>query len=431
MSALWLFAIAGASCFIHGQAESFALVSTTLVRAGQAVLVLAGALTIVLVLLEPEESRRGGAGDRLLLLIGAVVGLTLLVGTHHLLLWYVGLELATLPVIALAASHEESNRSSEAAVKLAIFASLASGMILYGLSLLVMSNGGALHLATGSPPTAWGDHLRVLGLGLVTAGVGFKIALAPFHLWAPDVYQGSPTPIAAFLSVGSKGGGLLALFALYQTFGLTVTGDALRTLVVLTAAVTMTWGNIGAIGTRNIKRLLGYSSVSQAGYLLLAFLSPGEHAKALLTFYLCVYLVSNFGAFFVVHTLERAHQNNAISSFRGLARRSPLLALVMVCSVLSLAGVPPFPGFFGKFWLFSIPAQQGMYLLVLVASVNSVVSLYYYLTVAREMYMEESRSPGELTLALGERVFAGLFLVALAVVAIYPGLLEGLLRAAS
>ena len=335
------------------------------------------------------------------LLIAAVLGVALMAGATDMLLAYLGLELVSVMAYVLTGFTRGSRRSAEAALKYVIYGGVASGAFLYGLSLLYGFSGTtALHAARAAIAAA-PTPLALAAMALCLAGLGYKVAVVPFHMWCPDVYEGAPTPVAAFLSVAPKAGGFALLLRCFG--GGPVSPDAAgeaavpwMLLALVIAVVTMTFGNLAALGQRNIKRLLAYSSIAHAGYLFLgvAVGAPGGHRAVLL--YLALYLFMNLGAFAVVVAVSRGREDaEQISAWAGLGRRTPLAAFAMTVALVALAGLPPTAGFVGKYYLFAATIARGrqlgegmFYAAALIAVLNSVVSLYYYARIIRTMYID-------------------------------------------
>ena len=349
----------------------------------------AGALTALLACPsgEPKPSiPRGRLGEALGLIVFSVTGMCVLVSSRELALLYTGLELVTMPLIALVAFHPREPRGAEAGLKYVFTSALSSGFLLYGLSFVygltgtTMLAGVAERLPTGP--------LTLVALIMVMVAVGFKISAVPFHLWAPDVYEGGPVIVSSFLAVASKAAGF-ALFAKVIGVAFARVGDSVVLLVALLAVVTMTVGNLVALHQTNIKRFLAYSSIAQAGYLMIGLAPGGFRADASVAFYLLVYLVSCLAAFAVAAIVSGTTGREDMREYIGLSESNPRLAFVMMLSLFSLSGIPPLAGFLGKFYLFAAAAQKGMAWLVLVGAVNSTVSLFYYLTVIRWMYIEK------------------------------------------
>lgn len=330
------------------------------------------------------------------LLLFATTGMALLASGVHLASLYVALELMALSSYILAGYLRGEVKSHEAATKYFVLGAFSSGVLVYGLSLIYGSVGTlslekiAQELATGPV----GLPLLV-GLFLVTAGMLFKVAAVPFHFWTPDVYEGAPTPITAFFSVGPKAAAFAMLARiLWGGFG-AVAGDW-RQLVSWVAAATMIWGNVAALTQENVKRMLAYSSIAHAGYALLGVVAGGSLGLQSVLFYLLVYTVSNLGAFGLVALLaSREYAGEKVSDFRGLGRRQPLAAFAMLIFLLSLGGIPPTAGFMGKLYLFAAAVGSGYAWLAVVGVLMSAVSLYYYFRIVKEMYLsgEEAGMP--------------------------------------
>jgi NADH-quinone oxidoreductase subunit N len=352
---------------------------------------LAGGVTVMLSrdLLDGRVGVRmrgiGFRGEYYFMLLVTVSGMMYIISARDLVTLYVSLELATIPLFVLAAWRRDDPLASEAGLKYVIIGALASALILYGLGLLYGLTGetdlDAISRALKPSPAFW------LAAALVVGGIGFKLTLVPFHLWAADVYQGAPAPVTAYLSVASKGAGLAFLFQLV----LRLMGGHLHEwapLVAMMAAATMTVGNVVAIVQQNIKRFMAFSAISQAGYLIMGFLGPSADGVPAMLFYMLLYLVTNLGAFACIIWYVNETGRDRIADYRGLSRTNPLIALALMTCLFSLAGIPPLSGFVGKFFLFSIASQAGYHWLVALAAVNSTVSLYYYLRIVRQMYIE-------------------------------------------
>ena len=363
---------------------------------------LACALVVLLAIPSEEagggKSRGRGAGEFYTLFLCVVLGMFLMVSAHNLLMVYLSLEFVSIISVVLAAFSTESRRSSEAALKYVVFSGAASGVMLYGMSWLF---GVAGSLDVGDIATALtttGARAAVfVGVIGTLAGFGYKVAAAPFHMWAPDVYQGAPTPVTAFLSVAPKAAGFAMMIRFFvQALGANaevVPLDLPWPLVGgLLATLTMTIGNLSALGQNNIKRMLAYSSVAHAGYILMGFSVFDDRGMQAMLFYLAVYCFMNLGAFLVVIAVAERTGSERIEAFRGLGRRAPLLAGAMAIFLFSLTGLPPLAGFIGKFYLFYALLQKGglgYLLLAVVGGLNSVVALFYYARVLRAMYLSE------------------------------------------
>lgn len=345
------------------------------------------------------------------LLFLSATGMMLMVSAGDLLSLYLGIELTTLSLYALAAYGKLSPRSGEAGLKYIVLGATASAVFLFGASLVYGVAGTTRFAEIGRqilPWTALTPGLAAGGL-LVLAALAFKIAAAPFHMWAPDVYQGAPTPVTAFLSTASKAAGFAAIIRILLGPMLGA-AESWITVVIVLSSVSMVVGNLIAISQKDIKRMLAYSGIAQAGYALAGVASSSEMGIVATGFFLFQYLFTNIGAFLVVTAVGSSAGNDEIASYNGLCRRSPLLALAMLVFLLSLGGIPPLAGFWGKLYVFWAAAERGLYGLVFLGVLASVLSLYYYLMVARAMYIEPAgRRPGikvSFALALGIAVCA-------------------------
>jgi NADH-quinone oxidoreductase subunit N len=356
-------------------------------------------LTIITAIISLESTFTKHVGEYFALLLLAAVGMMLLVSSDNLLLIFVALELTSLPLYALTAFNKSSVQSAEAALKYFLFGSMSAAFTLFGLSLLYgISSEITL---SGIAAKLSGELEPVFYVALVTTVIGFafKIAAAPFHLWAPDAYQGAPTPVAAFIASGSKVASFFVLARIMiagfaGTEGSAAWREAAPGWVPLLAALaiaSMVLGNIAAIAQSSVKRLLAYSAIAHAGYALLAILSNTQQALGSLLYYVVTYAITALGAFAVVGVVENASNGEALRDFAGLSRRAPVLSFCMLVFVLSLAGIPPLAGFFGKFYVFTAAARSGPNLgllwLVIFAVATSAISLYYYLQVLKQIYV--------------------------------------------
>jgi NADH-quinone oxidoreductase subunit N len=342
-------------------------------------------------------------GEYFALILLSMVGMMFLASAGELLTLYVSLELTTIPLFVLAAYRKDELKSSEAGLKYLILGGISSALLLYGISLIYGLTGTTFlkevktalivrTLATGDVGPA-----LVLGFIFMIAGFGFKLALVPFHMWVPDVYEGAPTPITAFLSVASKAAGIAAFLRVFFRAFLIFQVDWVLLIAVL-ASLAMIIGNIIALLQTNIKRMLAYSSIAQIGYILIGVVSASATGASSVAFYTFVYLFANMGAFITAITFSNTTGSDEIKDYAGLSRRSPSLAAMMAVFMLSLVGIPPLAGFMGKYYLFSSAIEQGYIWLVVVAILTSVISLYYYLGVVRQMYFQTS--PQENTIAI-------------------------------
>lgn len=324
------------------------------------------------------------------LLLVTLFGMYLMISARHFLLFVIGLESASLPLAAMVAFDKNRYESHEAAIKYMLTAVFSSAVFMMGLSFVYGLAGSlyfqdiALQLGTSV------NTMLVVALAFVIAGVGFKLSLVPFHLWTADVYQGAPTSVTAYFSVISKGAAAFAfLVILVQVFGqfyANVWEWMLYALIILTITI----GNLFAIRQKNMKRFLAFSSISQAGYIMLGVIGFNAMGLSAMMFYILVYIFSNLAAFGVIGAIENATGKVSMTDYNGLSKTNPWLACAMMLAMFSLAGIPPFAGFFSKFFIFTSAINQGsiaIYVLVLIALINTIVSLYYYLLVVKAMYI--------------------------------------------
>ncbi len=363
-------------------------------------LILATSATI-LFSLRSEELDVKLKGEYFALLLAVTFGMFLMASSTNLLMIFISLETVSLTSYILAGFLTHSPRSSEAAFKYITYGAVASGTMLFGLSLIfgMTGTGDLAEIGERLPEVLASGEVTALGLLIaitfILAGIGYKIASVPFHMWSPDVYEGAPIPITAFLSVASKAAGF-ALFLRFFYSGFKAPGilDSVDwgLLLAVVSALTMTVGNLAALPQRNVKRLLAYSSIAHGGYLLMGGVLLTSDGLSAILFYLIVYLFMNLGAFYVVILVANDSGSEMIEGFRGLSSRSPLIASAMMIFLISLTGIPPFAGFFGKFFLFKavIDIDSGFYWLAFIGLLNSVISLYYYARIIKAMYFESA-----------------------------------------
>jgi NADH-quinone oxidoreductase subunit N len=337
-----------------------------------------------------KDENSGRISEYIILLISTVIGMNFMISAGHFLMFYIGIELATIPLTALAAFERYKNKSAEAGIKLIFSSALSSGVLLYGLSMIYGTTGSLYFDEIASVFNA--DNLQVLGFIFFFAGMAFKISLVPFHLWAADVYEGAPVNITSYLSVVSKGAAVFSLIIiLFTVFPVII--EMWQNTIYVISVLTMTIGNLFAIRQQNLKRFLAFSSISQAGYILLGFIGGTELGMATVIYYVIVYVFSNLGAFGVVAAISNASGKENMDDYNGLYHTNPRLSLVMTLALFSLAGIPPVAGFFGKFFLFTAAAQKGFYILVLIAVLNTIISLYYYLLIVKAMFINKNETP--------------------------------------
>lgn len=321
------------------------------------------------------------------LLFSSLLGMYFMISAGDFLMFYLGMELSVLPVAALAAYETMKNISSESGIKLILSSALASGISLFGISMLYATTGSIYFSDISEIITS--TNLSLLGLILFIGGLGFKISLVPFHFWTADVYEGAPISIASYLSVISKGAAVFILMILLFTV-LRPLMDVWEHIIYVLAVLTMFIGNLFALRQQNIKRFLAFSSIAQAGFILLGIIAGDQLGTATVVYFVLIYVFSNLAAFGVAQAISLKTGKENIDDYEGLYRTNPNLSLVMMLALFSLAGIPPVAGFFGKFFLFTAAASKGYYLLVFIAVVNVTISLYYYLIVVRAMFLRRS-----------------------------------------
>ncbi len=326
-----------------------------------------------------------------LLLWLALLGMCFIASSADFLLLFISIEILTISLYVMTAYLKSDKLSIEAGMKYLILGSLASGFFLYGVSFLYgatqSTRFAAIQGYVGTHPM---NPMIMLGLVLIFSAVGFKIASVPFHQWVPDVYQGAPTPVTALLSVGSKAAGFVILIRLFFGVFTSWHGEWSFPLAVL-SAVTMCYGNLAAMFQKNIKRLFGYSSIGHAGYLLMGAAAGSAMGASAISFYLLGYLFTNLAAFLVIVLYFLVVKSDEIEDYSGLSQRSGLLACVLFIALMSLAGVPPLAGFFGKFVLFVVTIKSGLLWLAFIGAVNIIISLYYYLLIVKRLYIDPPR----------------------------------------
>jgi len=339
-----------------------------------------------------KEENNDKISEYFILLISTLVGMNFMISAGHFLMFYLGLELATIPLAALAAYERYNNKSAEAGIKLILISSLSSGVLLYGLAMIYGTTGT---LYFNEVAQLFGNHnLQILGFIFFFSGMAFKISIVPFHLWTADVYEGSPVNITSYLSVISKGAAIfIFIIVLFTVFPVIII--TWQKIIYISAVLTMTIGNLFAIRQQNLKRFLAFSSISQAGYILLGLIGGNQLGMGSVIYYILIYIFSNLAVFGVVAAISNSKGKENIDEYNGLYQTNPGLSLVMLLGLFSLAGIPPLAGFFGKFFLFTAAAQKGFYLLVTIAVLNTIISLYYYLLVVKAMFINKSDYPIE------------------------------------
>ena len=355
---------------------------------------------IVVVMAEPwlENEARKYAGEFHLLVLSTLLGMYVMMSSGSFLLFFLGLETASVPMACLVAFDKWKRLSAEAAAKYILVATFSSGVMLYGISFIYAATGTLYFddVAHALSDRYMFTPLQLMGLVFFFSGLAFKLSLVPFHFWTADTYEGAPTPITGYLSVCSKGAAAFAALAiLVKAFGPMI--DYWEYMLYVVIVLSITIANLFAIRQSELKRFMAFSSISQAGYIMLAVIGGSQTGMASLMYYVLVYVVANMAVFTVISTVE---QNNGgatkMSAYDGLYQTNPKLAFLMTLALFSLAGIPPFAGMFSKFFVFMAAAEQGSfwaYFVVFVALINTVVSLYYYLLIVKAMYIKQTDTP--------------------------------------
>jgi len=325
-----------------------------------------------------------------ILIMSSLLGMFYMISSGHFIMLYIGLELATLPVAALASYDVFSRKSSESGIKLILSAALSSGMLLFGVSIMYAIS-GSLYFSGMSGNFAY-SYLSILGLIMVFSGMAFKISLVPFHFWTADVYEGAPTPVTSFLSVISKGAAVFMLMILlFKVFAdmIWVWTYLLYGISILTMFV----GNFFALRQQNLQRFMAFSSVAQAGFIMMGLLSADQLAVSAVIYFIAIYVLSNIVIFGAIQMIGLASNKYKIDDYNGLYRTNPYISLALMIGLFSLAGIPPIAGFFGKFFLYTVAASQGYYWLIFIGVLNVTISLYYYLLIIRASFLRRSDNP--------------------------------------
>ncbi len=351
----------------------------------------AGAVTALLLM---DNEKVGHRGEAYLLMLASLIGMNLMASAADLVMLYLAIETTSIPLYVLSGFMLADEKSTEAGFKYLLFGALTSSVMLYGFSLL-FGFAGTTNIYDLADKLQAGNLSLVVAFGvlaLILVGIGFKVSIVPFHFWAPDVYEGAPTPVAGFLSTASKAAGFAVLVRLFFVAFPNFAASWTLVLAIL-SAITMTVGNLLALPQTNIKRLLAFSSISHAGYVMIgviafsAKLTVPQLGAASVVFYLAAYILTNLLAFGIVMAYSRVTGLEDIKDYAGLSRRSPWLALLMLAAFLSLAGMPPFGGFVAKVFVFAAGVQAGYVWLVIVGIINSIIGVYYYLNVLKYVYL--------------------------------------------
>ncbi len=320
-----------------------------------------------------------------------LLGMYFMISSGHFLMFFIGLELASIPMTALVAFTKKNQESAEAAAKYILTALFSSGLLLYGISLLY-GTCGTLYFNDMAAVMDASNWVQLAALVLFISGIGFKISLVPFHLWTADTYEGAPTTVTGYLSVISKGAAAFVMFViLTKVFEPMVENWNLLLFWIIIVSITV--ANIFAVRQNNIKRFMAFSAISQAGYLVLGAMGGTAQGMTAMVYYLFVYMVANLGVFAIINIVEQRSGKLNISDYDGFYATNPKLSFIMTLCLFSLAGIPPFAGFFSKFFIFMAGFKAGFPWLVFIALVNTVISLYYYLLIVKAMYIKKSDTP--------------------------------------
>lgn len=350
--------------------------------------------TLIVFLMAHEWMRRPDTaikqGEFYILTLSTLLGMYFMISAGHFLMFFIGLEMASIPMAALVAFDKYRHHSAEAGAKYILTALFSSGLLLYGIS-LIYGTVGTLYFAD-IPAHLDGNPLQIMAFVFFFSGMGFKISLVPFHLWTADVYEGAPSTVTAYLSVISKGSAAFVLMTiLYKVFAPMVVQWQEVLYWVTIASITL--ANLFALRQENLKRLMAFSSISQAGYIMLGVISGTSQGMASLVYYILIYMFANLAVFTVITIVALRAHKFTLEDYNGLYNTNPKLALLMTLALFSLAGIPPFAGFFSKFFIFAAAFHSGYHLLVFIALINTILSLYYYLKIVKAMYINKSDEP--------------------------------------
>ncbi len=350
--------------------------------------------TIIVLLMSSQWLKREDTsinrGEFSVLLLSTLLGMYFMISAGHFLMFFIGLEMASIPMAALSAFDKYRYESAEAGAKYILTAMFSSALLLFGLSLIYGTCGTLYFDDIASHMN--GSMLQIAAFVFFFAGMGFKLSLVPFHLWTADVYEGSPTPVTGYLSVVSKGSAAFVLMTILIKVFVPMVANWHEVLFWI-IIVSITLANIFAIRQKNIKRLMAFSSISQAGYIMLGVISGSSIGMTALVFYILVYTVANLAIFAIITVIEQNSNKVTLGDYAGLYKTNPKLSFIMTLALFSLGGIPPFAGFFSKFFIFMSAFKAGFELLVFIAVVNTIISLYYYLLIVKAMYITPSDEP--------------------------------------
>lgn len=387
----------------------------------------AGVLSVLIFISSTEISARETA-EFLIMILGSIAGMCVLVSANDVIVFYLAFETVSLPSYVLSGLSVDSKRSREAALKYIIFGAVASGIMLFGFSMLCGITGAtnfqSINSLLGSLPITPGTQAVIISM--ILAGLAFKISAVPFHMWTPDVYEGSAMPVTAYFSVVPKAAGFAALirffFSVFQGTGNLnnfVNSEEWYYILGAISVATMTLGNLAAIPQNNIKRLLAYSSISHVGYMLIGFLVATGAGISSVMFYLVIYLFMNLGAFYVALLFREKLGVEDINNYSGIGWRAPFLSSALSVFLLSLTGIPPLAGFVGKVIIFSAAINSKYYIIVLIAVLNSVISLYYYAGIIKKLFLESPKGNNEIIVGIYSKILVLIFLAPVLILGIY------------
>ena len=394
-------AVVAAVCLIAQPAEAFGGMYVSSQSANVMKAILAAGTFVVVLMSQSWVSSSAlnvkNEGEFYMLILSTLLGMFMMTSSGNFLMFFLGLETASVPMACLVAFDKLKKCSAEAAAKYILVATFSSGVMLFGISFVYAAT-GTLYFADVANVFAERGvaPIAIMGLVFFFSGLGFKLSLVPFHFWTADTYEGAPTPITGYLSVCSKGAAAYALMIIMaKAFGPMI--EYWEYLLYIVIVLSITIANLFAIRQSELKRFMAFSSISQAGYIMLAVIGSSQVGMAALMYYVLVYVVANMAVFTVISTIEQNnHGTTMMSSYDGLYQTNPKLAFLMTLALFSLAGIPPFAGMFSKFFVFMAAAQQGSfwaYFVVFIALINTVVSLYYYLLIVKAMYIKQTDSP--------------------------------------
>lgn len=382
---------------------------------------------VILISLDYFEKHFKKRGEYFSIILFILLGMNLLASSNELITLFVSLELISIPLYILASFNRNDQKSAEAGLKYFLLGALSSGILLYGMSLIygTLQTTFLTNILLKLSKLEEFPLALILGLIFILGGLGFKIASAPFHMWAPDVYQGAPTPITAFISIGPKAAGIAVLIRLLLGYFITLKPDWTFILSIL-SIFSMTIGNLAALSQTNFKRMLAYSGIAQIGYILIGLTSASVSGLSGILFYILIYALTNLGAFsiIIIYALETGSEE--IKDYAGLVKRSPLLASILFLALLSLAGIPPLSGFIGKFYIFTSAVQSKLYFLAFMGIINSVISLFYYLSVLKYVFFEKPLEDTPLKVNFSFKLALSLALIGIVFLGLYPPLMESI-----